>query len=58
MVDSWFSCYFVFVFLAVFVPFNVLATTTAKKDEVEPQEEIERRQASTAANGEATNDLN
>ena len=69
MVNSGFSCYFVFVFLAVFVPFNVLAATTAKEDDlgflnaypnvVEQPEEREKRQAAPGgANGKPTNNLN
>ena len=69
MVDSWFSCYFVFVFLAVFVPFNVLAATTAKEDDLaflnaypnvveQTEERVSRQAAPGGANGKATNNLN
>ena len=69
MANSWLPWSFVFVFLAVFVPFNVLAATTAKEDDldfmnaypnvVEQPEESEKRQAAPGgANGKATNNLN
>ena len=69
MANSWLPWSFVFVFLAVFVPFNVLAATTAKEDDLDfmnaypnvveqTEERVSRQAAPGGANGKATNNLN